>query len=61
METATTKVSTGHDEDLDITMETATTKVSTGHDEDLDITMKTATTKDTLVVAVSMVISKSSS
>jgi hypothetical protein len=28
METATTKVSTGHDEDLDITMETATTKVS---------------------------------
>jgi hypothetical protein len=45
METATTKVSTGHDEDLDITMETATTKVSTGHDEDLDITMETATTK----------------
>jgi AAA15 family ATPase/GTPase len=28
METATTKVSTGHDEDLDITMKTATTKVS---------------------------------
>ena len=45
MKTATTKVSTGHDEDFDITMETATTKVSTVHDEDLDITMETATTK----------------